>query len=84
MQMLTIQAATPESAQNLYNTLAEFHPELVDQDGKWFVSVGLGSDRQVVQVLDAIHSFLDARSAGTPPDSVVVALDERKYTIRGS
>jgi hypothetical protein len=56
MQMFTVQAATPASAAALYSALSPFHPELeTDDEGRCSVSVALGSDRQVLQVLDAIH-----------------------------
>jgi hypothetical protein len=35
----------------------------------------------VVEVFDAIQRFVDSRAAGAVPNSVVVALDEREYTI---
>jgi hypothetical protein len=55
MQMFTVQAATPASAAALYSALSPFHPELeTDDEGRCSVSVALGSDRQVLEVLDAI------------------------------
>jgi hypothetical protein len=57
--MFTVQAATPASAAALYSALSPFHPELETNDeGRCSVSVALGSDRHVVQVLDAIHEHL--------------------------
>jgi hypothetical protein len=80
--MLTIQAATPLSAQGLCSALSPFNAELTtDDEGRSFVSVELGSDRQVVEVLNALQRHLDTRAEGTVVDSVVVALDERKYTM---
>jgi hypothetical protein len=82
MQRLMIRAATHSSAQGLYSALSAFNPELLadDEDG-WFASVELGSDQNVVEVFDAIQRFVDSRAAGAVPNSVVVALDEREYTI---
>jgi hypothetical protein len=85
MQRLTIQAATHLSAQGLYSALSDFHPELVvDDEDKFFVSVDLGSDRQVVEVLDALHRFLDSRAEETVVNSMVVSLDERHYTLHST
>jgi len=81
MQMLTIKAATQGSGRALYNALEEFHPELDQvEDGGYHVSVGLGSDRRVLEVLDAIQAFLADRAAGTV-DSMTVSLDGRDYTL---
>ena len=82
MQQLTIQAATHLSAQGLYSALSEFQPELhTDAENRCFVSVQLGSDRHVVDVLAAIQHFADSRAAGALENSVVFELAERQYTI---
>lgn len=82
MQMFTIQAASPASAAALYNALSTFHPELeTDNEGRCSVSVALGSDRQVVEVLNTIHDHLRSRADGDAVSSMVVALDDRHYTL---
>jgi hypothetical protein len=59
-----------------------FYPQVVtDDEGKCFVSVELGSDRDVVEVLAAIQRFVDARAADAVEKSVVVAINERQYTF---
>jgi hypothetical protein len=84
MQMFTVQAATPASAAALYSALSPFHPELeTDDEGRCSVSVALGSDRQVLQVLDAIHQHLRSRGEVGTVNSLTVALDERTYTLHG-
>lgn len=82
MQRLTIQAATHLSAQGLYSALSEFDPELAtDIDGQCFVSVDLGSDRQVVRVLDAVQRFVDARTEGAAMTSLIVAVNDKRYRL---
>jgi hypothetical protein len=53
-----------------------------DAEGGCFVSVDLGSDRQVLEVLDTIQGFVSSRAEGALRDSVVIDLDERTYTAR--
>jgi hypothetical protein len=82
VRRLTIQAATPSSAHDLNSALSVFYPQVVtDDEGKCFVSVELGSDREVVEVLAAIQRFVDAKAVDAVKKSVVVALDERRYTF---
>jgi len=84
VQILTINAATGESAQALYRALSPFQPELdSDEQGAHSVSVELGSDKRVVEVLDAIQLFLAGRAAGTVTSSLTVALDGHDYTLHG-
>ena len=81
MQLLTIQAASPASAAALHNVLSVFQPELeTDDEGRSSVSVVLGSDRQVVAVLDRIHEHLRSRPDGEAVSTLVVALDDREAT----
>jgi hypothetical protein len=83
MQELTIQAASPESAANLYSALSQFHPEIdVDDDRQHFVRVALGSDGEIIQILDTIQRFLADRSGTNGSDSVSFALGGRDYTMR--
>ena len=83
MQRLTIEAATHLSAQDLFGVLAEFNPALTvdDETGRFFVSVDLGSDRRVVEVLNTVQRFVDMRAEGTAMNSLVVAVDERRYRL---
>ena len=77
MQVMTIEAATPLSAQGLYSALAAFHPELVtDDEGRCYVSVQLGNDRRAAEVLDTLHEHLRSRAEDASVSSVTVALDE--------
>jgi hypothetical protein len=65
MQAITIETATPLSARGLYHALAEFDPQLsTDDKGRCFVSVQVGSDQQVVEVIDAIEAFVDSYNRG--------------------
>jgi hypothetical protein len=83
VQMLTIKAATPESGRSLYDALQQFHPELGQtESGDYYVSVGLGGDRRVLDVLDAISAYLADRAEGTV-GSMNISLDGRAYTIHG-
>ena len=80
MQRLTIQAASLWSAQGLYSALSEFRPDFTtDDDGTSFVSVDLGDDAHVAEILSAVQRFLDSRGDGVAVHSVLVSLDERRY-----
>jgi hypothetical protein len=82
MQRLTIEAATHLSAQNLYSVLSEFNPKFtVDDERGCFVSVDLGSDRQVVEVLNSVQRFVDARAEVAAMNSLLVAVDEKRYRL---
>ena len=82
MQRLTIEAATHLSAQGLYSALSVFDPELTTDDGgACFVTVDLGSDRQVVEVLDAVQRFVDTRAEGAAMNSLIVAVNEKRYRL---
>jgi hypothetical protein len=75
--MLTIKAATRDSGLALYNALQEFYPELdIDEAGECFVTVGLGSDRRVLDVFETIQGHLADRAAGAGVHSMSVALDD--------
>jgi hypothetical protein len=83
MQQLTIRAANHLAAQDLYSALAAFAPELsTDDEGRCFVSVELGSDERVLEVLDAVQRFVGSRAEGALRDSVIIEMDEREFTIR--
>jgi hypothetical protein len=81
MQTLSIEAASPESAHGLYEALADFSADLREtDDGRRYVDVELrGSDREIVDVLNAIEDYITRRSCGP----ALVGLDGRKYTIHG-
>lgn len=82
MQHLTIQAATRLSAQDLYSALSEFKTNLVtDEEGRYLVSVELGSDRNLVEVLATIQEFVDSGADGVVANSMVFSLNDRAYTI---
>jgi hypothetical protein len=85
VQRLTIQAASPLSAQGLYSAVSEFNPDFTpDDEATCFVSVDLGSDRHVAFVLDSLHRFVDSRAAGVAVNTVVVQLDGRRYRMNGT
>jgi len=82
MQNLSIQAASFESATRLRSALDPFQPELTkDTEGRYFVSVQLGSDSHVVEILDAIQDHLAKRAQDEPVSLLTVALDDRRYTV---
>ena len=84
MQRLTIQAASRWSAQGLYSALSEFRPDFTtDDEGTCFVSVDLGDDGHVAEVLSTLQRFLDSRGDSVVAHSVLVSLDERRYRMRG-
>jgi hypothetical protein len=59
MRTITLEAATPESGRALYSALSPFYPEFdVDGEGKCFVSVSFGSQKEMLEVLGAIHLHL--------------------------
>ena len=80
MQTLTIQAATERSGQALFHALSRFQPHWSkDEQGRYFVTVMLGSDQRVLAVLDAIQHHLADRADGRGP--VRMALDGQEYTF---
>jgi hypothetical protein len=80
---MTVRAATQESARALYNVLQQFHPELdSDEGGEYYVSVVLGSDRRVLEVLEAIEAFFADLAAGTV-ETLTVSLDGHSYRLHG-
>ena len=83
MQRLTIEAATHLSGQELFSELSEFNPALIiDDEDRCFVSVDLGSDRRVVEVLNAVQRFVDARAEGaTMNSSLMVSVNEKRYRL---
>lgn len=71
------------AAQDLYRAPAAFAPEVsADDEGRCFVSVELGSDEHVLEVLDAVRRVMDSSADGAQRDSLVIEMDEREFTIR--
>jgi hypothetical protein len=82
VQNLSVQATSFGSASRLFSALGEFQPELTkDGEGRFFVSVQLGSDTRVAGVLDAIRNHLAERQEDEPVSCVAVELDDRRYTV---
>jgi hypothetical protein len=81
MQTLVIEATTQESGQELYSVLSEFHPELFTGSDGGQVSVGLVSDRQVVEVLDAIQRYLTENALRSLVSSLRIAVAGRSFTL---
>ena len=53
MPMITLEASTPRSGRALYSALSSFFPEFdTDDEGKCFVSVSVGSVREMLEVRD--------------------------------
>jgi hypothetical protein len=82
MQTLVIEATTHDSGQALDSLLSSFDPELFNgEDGRHDMSIGLVSDRQVVDVLDAIQRYLTDQALHSLISSLRVVLDGRAYTL---
>lgn len=78
MDKLTIKATTPESAQMLYQALAQFRTTIVECEDGWRVEVELGrGDREIVQVLNTIERSITERRSG-PAE---IELSGRDYTM---
>lgn len=77
MQMLTIEAASLESAHRLYSTLSVFHPELLTGEGGYQVSVAVASVSNMLSVLDAIEQQVVDRGDGP----ALLDLDGHRYTL---
>jgi hypothetical protein len=75
VQMLMIEAASPESGGALHNALSEFGPETAtDSRGRCFVWVRIGGHGHARSVHEAIASFMADRLE-LPVNSTVYALD---------
>jgi hypothetical protein len=82
VQTLTIEAATEASGQALFHALSRFQPHWTkDGQGRYFVTVMLGSDQRVLAVLEAIQQHLTERAEGDRESSFRLALDGRQYTL---
>jgi hypothetical protein len=81
MRSLTVEAKSLDSARGLYEALAAFEPKLTRSEQKGFqVTVELGTDRQMIAVLDEIERHVSERQAGPAR----VELDGRNYTLNPS
>jgi hypothetical protein len=79
MQMLTIAAASPQSARALVDALSEFQVELLERKyGRRDIVVELGgSDREIIDVLSAIEAYVTQRRDGPAR----IELNGRSYTM---
>jgi hypothetical protein len=76
VQMLTILAVSPESAQGLCSSLSAFHPDLTtDGEDRCFISFELRGSR-ATEVLDALQAYARSSGGDEPVSSVAVSLDE--------
>lgn len=81
MLTITIEAATPGSATALHKALAGFRAELRESDdGRRFVDVELGGDREIVAVLNTVEDYVTHRNEGPAR----VALDGHHYTLHAA
>ncbi len=82
MQTLVIEATTHEHGQELYSVLSKFHPELfADANCDRHVSIGLVSDRQVVELLEAIQRYLTENALRSLVSTLRVAVAGRSFTL---
>jgi hypothetical protein len=76
LQMLLIEAASPESGLALCRALSSFHAQLdTDEEGRCFVRVELGNDRRSLEVFAALDVFVKTRVTETAK-SMTVSVDE--------
>lgn len=81
MQTITIEAASAESAPDLYVVLARFGADLRDtDDGRRFIDVDVSGDCDIVEVLNAIEHYVTHRNDG----AARVAFDGRSYTLQAA
>jgi hypothetical protein len=79
MRSLIVEARNATSASQLCEALADFKPDLTgnDADG-YFVLIPLrGSDRQVIEVLNAIEDHIESRGH----EATRLELDGHRYTM---
>jgi hypothetical protein len=77
LRSFTVRAKSFESAQSLFNALADFAPHLSGSKAEgYFVSVDPVGDRQVIAVLEAIQQYVEERQ-----DPANVNLDGRSYVV---
>ena len=78
MNTMTIEAASAESGFALYRALAGFRTVIHhSDDGRWFVDVDLGRDREIVAVLNRVEDYVTHRNDGPAH----VELDGHSYTL---
>jgi hypothetical protein len=79
MEMLTIRAASEESARGFCAALAEFQTELIESEtGTFLVTVTFsGSNREMVAVLRALEEHVAHRGDGP----AIVGLGGQTYTL---
>jgi hypothetical protein len=69
MRTMTLEAATLESGRVLYSVLSSFHPDFdVDAAGRSFVSVSLGNQEELVEVLDTLRQHLGREGPDVIPE----------------
>ena len=80
IEAITIETATPASAQGLYAALSRFRTDLIEaEDGGQQVRVKLGrKNREMVGVLDAIDDYFSRRSERPP---VRITFGGRSYAL---
>lgn len=77
-QPIVIDLSKADDASSLQRELAlEFRGQVFVDDARVVVSGGRPPDRLVVDVLDAVRTWLDA----SPVGSVVIRIDGRNYTL---
>jgi ANTAR domain len=73
-----IENSSRAHAESLRVRLADYKPELVQQDGVWQVEVRLGElGTLLVKLFDSIGSWLDSEQV----DSLLLHFDQRQYTL---
>ena len=80
MKTLSIEARTAETAQGLCSALANFEPEVVEQDPETFVvsvDLSLSGGADIGSVLSAIQQYVASCHAG----SALIDLDGRTYMM---
>jgi hypothetical protein len=84
MQMLTIEAKSPQSALAFLVALSEFHPTLTtDEAGRHLVSIKTGSERHVLEVLDAVRDHFAGRVRGDAVSTMTVGMNDEDRVRNG-
>jgi len=62
VRTLTIEAASPESAEDFLSVLADFTAEAIETgDSKHLVSVAVTGDREIVELLNVLEEHVSRR-----------------------
>jgi hypothetical protein len=78
MRSLTVEARDLDGARSLCEALAAFKPSLTGSEADGYrVAMKLGSDQNVVAVLNAIERYV----AGRTHDPARLELDGHRYTL---